>query len=148
MKDAEMLKREEEEAAIERKKKERQAELLAQQERVQSNAGRTISPILSINKTMPNNSTIRWFAGKLDELRARRAEEERERKYRQREREQAEKSKREMQILVEARIQQAAEKATAKEREQLLWKEQCKNDLEYNRQVVEICDLRAMFELT
>ena len=42
MKDAAMLKREEEEAVIERQKKERQAELLANQERIQSNAGKHI----------------------------------------------------------------------------------------------------------
>jgi hypothetical protein len=107
-KDAEMAKREEQEAAVERAKKERQAQLLAQQERIQSNAG------------------------KLDEIRARRAEEERERRLRQREREDAEKRKHDMKVLIDARIQQANEKVAKKEREASLWQEQYRNDMEYN----------------
>lgn len=87
MKDAELAKREEEEALIERQKKERQAHLLAQQERVQNNAG------------------------KLDELRARRAAEEKERLERQKEKNERIKRKEEMKMLIESRNSQAQEKA-------------------------------------
>lgn len=86
MKDAELAKREEEEAALEHAKKERQAKLLAQQERAQNNAG------------------------KLDELRARRAADEKERRERAKEKEKAMKLKGEMKELVESRIRQAADK--------------------------------------
>lgn len=111
MKDAEMAKREEAEAAIERAKKERQAQLLAQQERVQSNAG------------------------KLDELRARRAEEERERRMRQKEREDALKKKNDMKTLVDARIQQARDKSERQAREATQWKDQYAADLQYNKRM-------------
>lgn len=85
-KDAELARREEEEAAIERMKKERQAKLLAQQEKAQNNQG------------------------KLDELRARRAAEEKERQTRQREKEEAIKRKAEMKELLDSRAKQAADK--------------------------------------
>lgn len=84
--DAELAKREEEEAAIERAKKERQMKLLAQQERAQNNAG------------------------KLDELRARRAIEEKERQLRTKEKAEAMKRKADMKELLESRAQQAADK--------------------------------------
>lgn len=93
LKDAELAKREEEEAAIEKSKKERQAKLLAEQERVLDNRG------------------------KLDELRARRAAEEKDRLSRQKEKAEALKRRREMQELVESRARQAADKA---ERQHLL----------------------------
>jgi hypothetical protein len=91
MKDAELAKREEDEAAVERAKKERQAKLLAQQERAQNNAG------------------------KLDELRARRAAEERERKDREKEKASAQKRKSEMEELLASRAKQAQDKLRHKE---------------------------------
>ena len=86
MRDAELAKREEEEAEIERLKKERQLKLLDQQERAQNNAG------------------------KLDELRARRAIEEKERQLRAKEKAEALKRKSDMKELLESRAQQAAAK--------------------------------------
>jgi hypothetical protein len=91
MKDAELLKREEEEAVVERAKKERQAKLLAQQERAQNNAG------------------------KVDELRARRAAEEKERLLRQKERDDALKIKADMKELLDSRASQAADKVRRQE---------------------------------
>eukprot|EP01035_Chromulina_nebulosa_P021361 gene21361-27672_t len=113
MKDAELAKREEEEFAIERAKKERQAQLLAHQERVQSNAG------------------------KVDELRARRHAEERERKQRQIDKELAIKKKNDMKILMEARVKQANDKQVIKEREKQQLQEQLTNDLVYLKAVNE-----------
>lgn len=112
MKDAELAKREEEEALIEKQKKERQAMLLAQQERVQNNAG------------------------KLDELRARRAAEEKERLERQKEKAERLKKKEEMKSLIESRNLQAQEKAEKlrqlKEQEKLELFEQMKYSQKMN----------------
>ena len=83
LKDAEMLKREQDEAAIENLKKERQAKLLAQQEKAQNNQG------------------------KLDEIRARRAQEERERRARKKEKEEFMKRKADLAELTVARAGQA-----------------------------------------
>lgn len=83
LKDAEMLKREQDEAAIENLKKERQAKLLAQQEKAQNNQG------------------------KLDEIRARRAQEERERRARKKEKEEFLKRKADLAELTLAREGQA-----------------------------------------
>mmetsp|Transcript_29954 Transcript_29954/g.50114 ORF Transcript_29954/g.50114 Transcript_29954/m.50114 type:complete len:488 (+) Transcript_29954:19-1482(+) len=86
LKDRELAKREEEEEAIAKTKKERQAKLLAQQEKAQNNAG------------------------KLDELRARRAAEEKERAERRKEKADALKRKADMKELLESRAKQAADK--------------------------------------
>lgn len=86
LKDAELQKREEEELALEKAKKERQALLLAQQEKARDNAGR------------------------LDEIRARRAAEERERRARTKEKEDAARKKAEMDELLESRARQASAK--------------------------------------
>jgi hypothetical protein len=86
MKDAELAKREAEEIAIEKLKKERQAKLLAEQERVRDNAD------------------------KLDELRARRAAEEKERNERMKEKQDALKKKAELDELKRSREEQAKDK--------------------------------------
>lgn len=111
MKDAELAKREEEEAAIERSKKERQAKLLAEQERVQSNAG------------------------KLDELRARRAAEEKERLARQREREDALKRKQDMKELLESRAKQAADKVSRQQQLKEQEKLEIYNQLQHTKKL-------------
>jgi len=85
-KDAELARREAEEEALEKSKKERQAKLLAQQERAQNSQG------------------------KIDELRARRAAEEKERLTRQREKDEALKRKSDMKELLDSRAKQAADK--------------------------------------
>ena len=105
-KDAELARREEEEAAVERMKKERQAKLLAQQERAQNNQG------------------------KLDELRARRAAEDKERQTRQREKEEAVRRKAEMKELLDSRAQQASDKL---ERQKLV-KQQADEEIMYQLQ--------------
>lgn len=113
MKDAEFAKREEEERAIEKAKKERQAKLLAEQEKAQNNAG------------------------KLDELRARRAAEAKERQERQREKEDALKRKAAMKELLESRAKQAADKAervkAIKEQE----KEELLTQMQYSKKLAE-----------
>jgi hypothetical protein len=86
LKDQEMARREEEEAAVAKTKKERQAKLLAQQEKAQNNAG------------------------KMDELRARRAAEEKERNERRKEKADAIRRKESMNELLESRAKQAADK--------------------------------------
>eukprot|EP01040_Poterioochromonas_malhamensis_P005596 gene5597-6015_t len=113
MKDAELAKREEEEAAIERTKKERQAKLLAQQERAQNNAG------------------------KLDELRARRAAEEKERQERQKEKEEAFKRKAEMKELLEARAKQAQDKIERQKQIKALEQEEIYHQLAHTRKMDE-----------
>ncbi len=79
IKDAELAKREQEEAELEKVKRERLVQMLATQERAQSNAG------------------------KLDEIRARRAAEEKERLARQRERDEAEKRRNDIKQLMSER---------------------------------------------
>lgn len=111
MKDAELAKREEEEAAVERAKKERQAKLLAQQERAQNNAG------------------------KLDELRARRAAEEKERLARQQEKEEAHKRKQEMKELLEARAKQALDKIERQKQLKLQEQDEILNQLAYTKKM-------------
>lgn len=86
VKDAEAKAREDAERALERVKKVRLMEMLAAQERVQNNAG------------------------KLDEVRARRAGEERERRAREKEREEGMKKKAEVEELMAARAVQAGDK--------------------------------------
>lgn len=86
LKDKELAKREEDEAEIARSKKERQLKLLAQQEKAQNNAG------------------------KLDELRARRAAEEKERIERRKEKADALKRKEDIKVLLDSRAKQANDK--------------------------------------
>jgi hypothetical protein len=111
MKDAELAKREEEEAEIERLKKERQAKLLAQQERAQNNAG------------------------KLDELRARRAAEEKERIARQQEKEEAMRRKHEMKNLLEARAKQAQDKIEKQKQTKLQEQDEILNQMAYTKKM-------------
>lgn len=113
LKDAELAKREEEEAAIEKAKKERQAKLLAEQERVLDNRG------------------------KLDELRARRAAEEKERLERQKERAEALKKRQEMAELVESRAKQAADKVERQKALKALERDEIINQLRYTEQMDE-----------
>lgn len=113
MQDAKLRAREEEEAALEHAKKERQAKLLAQQERAQNNAG------------------------KLDELRARRAAEERERRERSREKADALKKRNDMQDLLRSRAQQAADRKARDERMQYVQQEEYKNALLYMQKMAE-----------
>jgi hypothetical protein len=91
--DAELQKREDEEAETDRLKKERQMKLLGQQEKAMNNAG------------------------KLDELRARRAAEEKERNARGKERDEARKKKTDMDELMRGRAKQAADKEHRREQE-------------------------------
>jgi hypothetical protein len=109
--DAKLLKREQEEAAIEKAKKERQAKLLAEQERVHDNMG------------------------KLDEIRARRAQEEKERRERQAEREAALKRKADVKQLVEARARQAADKKERLARSKLIEEQEYMDALRYTQSV-------------
>lgn len=109
LKDAELLKREKEEEAQEHLKKERQAKLLAQQERAQNNAG------------------------KLDELRARRAAEEKERRERTKEKAEHAKKKSEMKELVDSRARQAADKVDRQARMKIAEEEEYNNALIYMR---------------
>ena len=113
LKDAELARREEEEAVADGIKKERQAKLLAQQERAQNNAG------------------------KLDELRARRAAEERERRARVAEREKAAKTKSDMEELLRSRAKQAADRKGMEERERLQADEEYRNALQYMQVMAE-----------
>lgn len=107
LKDKELAAREEEEAKLEHSKKERQAKLLAQQERAQNNAG------------------------KLDELRARRAAEESERRARAKEQEKARKLREDMKELVESRAKQAADRKYAEGKLLIQQEEEYKNALKY-----------------
>ena len=107
MKDAELAKREEEEAAIEHAKKERQAKLLAQQEKAQGQAD------------------------KLDELRARRAAEEKERIDRKKQKDEAEKRKADMKLLLEHRAKQAEDKKLRAGLSKIQEEEEMRNALEY-----------------
>lgn len=109
LKDAEIAKREEEEMMVERMKKERQAQLLAQQEKVQNNAG------------------------KLDELRARRAAEEKERQERAREKAEAIKRKADMKELLESRAKQAASKIEYQKQLQAQAEEEIYQQMEFIR---------------
>lgn len=113
LKDAELAKREEEEEAIARSKKERQAKLLAQQEKAQNNAG------------------------KMDELRARRAAEEKERNERKKEKAEAQKRKEEMKMLLEARAKQAADKLERQNSAKKAAEEMILMDLEYTKKMDE-----------
>eukprot|EP01039_Chlorochromonas_danica_P009593 gene9593-10603_t len=113
MKDAEFAKREEEERAIEKAKKERQAKLLAEQEKAQNNAG------------------------KLDELRARRAAEAKERQERQREKEEALKKKADLKVLLESRAKQAADKAERAKAIKEQEKEELLTQFQYSKRLAE-----------
>eukprot|EP01038_Epipyxis_sp_PR26KG_P006529 gene6529-8971_t len=113
LKDAELAKREEEERALELLKKERQAKLLDQQERAQNNAG------------------------KLDELRARRATEEKERQARRKEKEEAIRRKEEVKELLESRAKQAADKLERAKLLKVQAEEEILNGLEYTRKMDE-----------
>lgn len=112
-KDAELAKREEEEAEIARAKKERQAKLLAQQEKAQNNAG------------------------KLDELRARRAAEEKERAERRKEKADAKKRKEDMKELLESRARQAADKLERQKAMKKQQEEELLLDLQYTTKMDE-----------
>ena len=105
LKDAELAKRERDELELESKKKENQAKLLAQQERAQNNAG------------------------KLDELRARRAEEEKERQARKKEREEALRQKQETEALLKSRAAQAQFKRERDAREKSQQEEEHRREL-------------------
>ena len=107
LKDAELAKREADELEIANAKKLRQATLLAQQERAQNNAG------------------------KLDEMRARRAAEERERRARAAEREKAQKQAGDIKELLASRAKQAADKKLQADREKIYEVEEIKNSLRY-----------------
>lgn len=109
LKDAEMLKREQDEAAVELLKKERQAKLLAQQERAQNNQG------------------------KLDEIRARRAQEERERRARKKEKEDQAKRRADLAELTLARAAQAQARKDREESEKFLKEQEHLDGLEYMR---------------
>lgn len=109
LKDAEMLKREQDEAAIELLKKERQAKLLAQQERAQNNQG------------------------KLDEIRARRAQEEHERRARKKEKEEQEKRRSDLTELTLARAAQAQAKKDRQDAEKQLLDLEYQDCLEFMR---------------
>jgi hypothetical protein len=113
LKDQELAKREEEEEAIAKAKKERQAKLLAQQEKAQNNAG------------------------KMDELRARRAAEEKERNERKKEKAEAQKRKEEMKILLESRAKQAADKLERQHSAKKAADEMLLMDLEYTKKMDE-----------
>ena len=118
MKDAEIARREAEEAAIEKSKKERQAKLLAEQERAQSNQG------------------------KLDELRARRAFEEKERNARQKEKADAMKRKADMKELLNSRAKQAEDKLAR----QRATKELEQDEIYYQLQYTQKMDARERAE--
>jgi hypothetical protein len=107
LKDAELMKREDEERQLEHAKKERQALLLAQQERAQNNAD------------------------KLDEIRARRAAEERERRAREKEREAGAKKRADLDELQRSRSAQAADKRAREEIAQQLRAEEYENALQH-----------------
>jgi Trichohyalin-plectin-homology domain len=113
LKDQELARREREEVEKEGKKKEAQARLLAQQERAQSNAG------------------------KLDELRARRAEEEKERQARRKEKEVAQKRKEEMEVLLRSREEQASLKRERDSVSKSRLKEDYERDLLYAHSLAE-----------
>jgi hypothetical protein len=113
LKDQELAKREEEEEAIARSKKERQAKLLAQQEKAQNNAG------------------------KMDELRARRAAEEKERNERKKEKAEAAKRKADMKALLESRARQAADKLERQNSAKAAAEEMLLLDMEYTKKMDE-----------
>jgi hypothetical protein len=111
LKDQELAKREEEEEAIASSKKERQAKLLAQQEKAQNNAG------------------------KMDELRARRAAEEKERNERKKEKAEAQKRKADMKVLLESRARQAADKLERQQQAKKQADEAILLDMEYTKRM-------------
>ncbi len=113
MKDKELAEREAEQAAMEAQKKERQAKLLEQQERAQDNAG------------------------KMDELRARRAAEEYERRMRRQEKEKAAKKRADTIELLESRAKQHADKMALEVREKELAEEEVKQGLMYIKKMDE-----------
>ncbi len=105
--DRELAKREEEEMELEKAKKDRLLQMLAQQERAQNNAG------------------------KLDEIRARRAAEERERRAREKERDESLKKKKERKELMAARAKQAADKHALLDREKIFEEEEYLSGIKY-----------------
>jgi len=111
MKDKELAEREAELAAAEQAKKERQAKLLEQQERAQDSAG------------------------KMDELRARRAAEEYERRMRREEKEKAAKKRAETLDLLESRAKQHADKIAMAAREKVLAEEEVRQGLMYMKKM-------------
>lgn len=110
-KDAELARREEEELMKEKLKKERQAKLLAEQERVANDAG------------------------KLDELRARRAAEAKERQEREKEKMEVLKRRQEMKELLESRAKQAYDKVEAQKIIKLQEEEQIINQFNYTKKM-------------
>ncbi|KAJ1437730.1 tumor suppressor, Mitostatin-domain-containing protein [Ochromonadaceae sp. CCMP2298] len=113
LKDQELSRRDEEEAAVMRTKKERQAKLLAQQEKAQNSQG------------------------KMDELRARRAAEEKERNERRREKADAIKRKESMNELLESRAKQAADKVERMKAHKKEADEAILNNFEYTKRMDE-----------
>ena len=113
MKDKELAEREAEEEAKEAAKKARQAKLLEQQEKAQDNAG------------------------KLDELRARRAAEEYERRMRREEKEKAARKRAEMQDLLESRRKQQEDKMRLADREKETVAEEVRQGLLYMKKMDE-----------
>lgn len=113
MKDKELAEREAEEEAREAAKKARQATLFEQQEKAQDNAG------------------------KLDELRARRAAEEYERRMRREEKEKAAKKRAEMQDLLQSRRKQQEDKHRLAEMEKETVAEEVRQGLLYMKKMDE-----------
>lgn len=113
LKDKEIAKREEYEASIAQARKEREMKLLAQQEKAQNNAG------------------------KLDELRARRAAEEKERNERRKEKANALKKKEDIKVLLDSRSKQAADKVERQKLARLQAEEMILLDLQYTKKMDE-----------
>jgi hypothetical protein len=113
LKDKEIARREEYEASIAQARKEREMKLLAQQEKAQNNAG------------------------KLDELRARRAAEEKERNERRKEKANALKKKEDIKVLLDSRSKQAADKMERQKLAKLQAEEMILLDLQYTKKMDE-----------
>ena len=113
LKDKEIARREEYEASIAQARKEREMKLLAQQEKAQNNAG------------------------KLDELRARRAAEEKERNERRKEKANALKKREDIKVLLDSRSKQAADKVERQKLAKLQAEEMILLDLQYTKKMDE-----------
>lgn len=111
LKDAELAKREADEEMKEKLKKERQAKLLAEQERVANDAG------------------------KLDELRARRAAEAKEREAREKEKQDILKKRQEMKELLDSRAKQAHDKLESQKILKLQEEEQVINQFNHTKKL-------------
>lgn len=113
LKDKEIARREEYDASIAQARKEREMKLLAQQEKAQNNAG------------------------KLDELRARRAAEEKERNERRKEKANALKKKEDIKVLLDSRSKQAADKLERQKLAKIQAEEMILLDLQYTKKMDE-----------